>query len=557
MLRHLLVRNLVVVEEATLDLNGGMTALTGETGAGKSILVDALALTLGTKADKGAIRTGAEEAEVNAVFDLSDQPSARAWLEEHALLADGDCFLRRVLSRKGRSRAFINGRAVPLRSLQELGERLVAIHGQHAHQGLLRPAVQRTLLDGWAGHRRLLSEVRRRYREWRDLRRRLQALESENEDREGRIDYLRFQLEELATVAEELHRLEELEREQRRLAGAEELLETIGQVRALLTEEEPSAQTLLDRALSEVEQLAAERAPELAPAAELLESARIQLQEAAILVRDFGTSIEPDPERLAQVDRTLARIHDLARKHRVEPADLPETTQRLNAELQHLENADAEMVGLKRAEEAASQAYRAACARLSENRKRAAAALASELTERMQELGMEGGRFEIEVSPLPWEEGSAAGLDRVEFLVATNPGETPAPLARVASGGELSRLSLAIQTATADLGEAATLVFDEVDVGIGGAVAETVGRLLHRLGRSRQVFCVTHLGQVAACADHHLKVMKEKKGERVRTRITPLDEEARVREIARMVGGSRVTRQTLAHAREMVAGATS
>jgi len=552
MLQHLQVLNLVVVEELALDLGDGMTALTGETGAGKSILVDALALALGARSDKALIRPGCDEAEVNAIFDLSRQPDARAWLEEQALAADDDCILRRVLSRNGRSRAFINGRPVPRQLLRELGERLVEIHGQHEHQRLLRPAVQRELLDAWAGHAALVEAVRARFAEWRHAGRRLEALRQQAGERDQRIDYLRFQLQELEQLAADAEQLDALEREQRRLAGAEELLAATGRLLALLHEEEPAAQDLLGRAALEAERLAAEAAPELAPAVELLESARIQVEEAVALVREFGGGIEPDPARLAEVDGMLGRIHDLARKHRVEPEALPALLEKLREELERLENADQELATLEQEAASAEAAYLAACARLSESRRQAAQALARRLTESMQQLAMEGGRFEIEVTPLPREEGTASGLDRVGFLVATNPGQAPAPLARVASGGELSRLSLAIQVATAGLGEVPTLVFDEVDVGIGGAVAETVGRLLHRLGESRQVFCVTHLAQVAAQANHHLRVVKERRKGTARTRITPLGREERIREIARMVGGSRITRQTLAHAEEMV-----
>ncbi len=554
MLRHLQVRNLVVVESLSLELEEGMTALTGETGAGKSILVDALALALGGPGDRGMIREGADQAEVTALFDVADLPAARAWLQEQALDEEDDCILRRVLARGGRSRAFVNGRPVPLKRLAELGGLLVEIHGQHEHQRLLRPSVQRELLDAWAGHDELVAAVRRAHRRWRDAGRALETLRAETDEREKRLDYLEFQLAELEPVVREVADLEQLEREQKRLAGAETLLQGADRLLRLLEADESSAQPLLAAALRESTALAGEAAPELAPVAELLESARIQVEEAAAAVRDFAAGIEPDPERLAAVESRLGAVHDLARKHRVAPRDLPALHRELAAERDRLADADASLAALEAEAEAARARYLEACRALGRSRRQAAVRLAERLTGQMQGLAMEGGRFEIAVEPLDEEAGGPAGLERVEFRVATNPGQAPAPLARVASGGELSRLSLAIQVAVTADGDLAALVFDEVDTGIGGGVAETVGALLRRLGERRQVFCVTHLPQVAAQAHHHLRVRKRRLKSGVRTEVEVLEGEERIREIARMSGGRRITPQALEHARALVAG---
>ncbi len=553
MLRHLQVRNLVVVETLALELAPGMTAFTGETGAGKSILVDALALALGAPADQGLIRDGADRAEVEAVFDLQGFPEAAAWLEAQALEADGECILRRVLVRGGRSRAFVNGRAVPSRLLAELGGLLVEIHGQHEHQRLLRPAVQRSLLDAWAGHGELVEAVRRAHHRRRRAEQAMEALHERLADRERRLDYLRFQVRELEPLVPLVERLESLEQEHRRLASAESLLAGSGRVLDLIEAGEPAALELVAHAQREAEALVGQGASELTAVVELLDSARIQLEEAAGGLREFISRMEPDPARLATLDGQLGALHDAARKHRVAPVELADRLESLHRELSLLEAADQELQALEAEAEAARRAHLEACRMLTRSRKEAAAAFAEALTRAMQTLAMEGGRFEVALHPLPETEAGAAGAERVEFLVATNPGQAPAPLARVASGGELSRLSLAIQVAVTAPGGRPTLVFDEVDVGIGGAVAETVGRLLRRLGENRQVFCVTHLPQVAAQAHHQFKVSKLKGRDGARTTVQPLEGEERVREIARMSGGRRVTKQALAHARALMA----
>lgn len=552
MLQHIQILDLVIVEKLELDLSGGMTVLTGETGAGKSILIDALGLALGDKADKSMIRPGSDKAEVTILVDLEELPQARRWLEEHELASDSECILRRILVRQGRSRAFINGRPVPRQLLSEFGEQLVEIHGQHEHQRLLRPSMQRRLLDIWAGHTRLLSQVRRHHSLWLHKQKQLDEWVRQAADRDNRMDYLRFQIEELRRsqlTAEQLH---ELEQEQKRLAHAGELSLELDRLLDSLYRSEEAVQSRLARAALETGRLAEELAEELGSAAELLENARIEVEEASALLQDFASRVEHNPERLREVEESLGEIHDLARKHRVDPRQLPELLEELEQELGKLEHAEGSLERLQQETAAARNDYLQAAEELSHRRNKAAARLAKLLTASMQELAMKGGRFSIEVTTQPEEKASASGLDDVVFQVSTNPGQPLAPLAKVASGGELSRLSLAIQVATSNLGTVPTLIFDEVDVGIGGAVAVTVGHLLRQLGDSRQILCVTHLPQVAAQAHHHLLVSKQRRRRTTTTEIRSLDKEERIREIARMVGGSRITQQTLAHAEELV-----
>ena len=554
MLRHIQIRNLVIVQELSLDLPAGMAVLTGETGAGKSILIDALGLALGGRTDRGMIRPGCETGEVSAVFDLEDRPGVADWLDTQELASDGECIVRRVLVREGRSRAFVNGRPVTQQLLRELGEQLVEIHGQHEHQRLLRPSVQRQLLDAWAGHDDLLRKVSETHARWQEQKARFEQLQAQTEKRAQRMDYLQYQIGELERLRPAMESLQSLEQEQKRLANADELGSEVNQLLDLLQEADGAVQAGLSRAALDTERLADSLAGELAPAAELLESARIQVEEAVSLLQEFGSRIEHDPQRLAEVDHQLGELHDMARKHRTQAEQLPGLLGALQDEFTLLENAESSLAGLERELESSRLAYLRACTALDKSRQKAATRLSGKLTASMQELAMEGGRFEIEVGELPEEMGKAHGLDEIRFLVSANPGQPLAPLAKVASGGELSRLSLAIQVATADIGTVPTLIFDEVDVGIGGAVAETVGRLLRELGKRRQVLCVTHLPQVAAQGHAHFQVSKERKQKSTRTRIAPLDEEARIWEIARMVGGSRITPQTLAHAREMISG---
>jgi DNA repair protein RecN (Recombination protein N) len=556
MLTRLDVRDFAIVSTLELELGAGMTVLTGETGAGKSILIEALGLALGDRADTGAIRAGADRALVAATFDVRAVPAARAWLDAQGI-GDGDeCLLRRVLVRDGRSRAFVNGTPVPLQSLQSLGECLLDIHGQHAHQSLLHRATQRDLLDAYGGHRALAASAADAWRGWQALADEQIAVAGAAADRAARLDLLSYQVSELANLALAEDELPQLDEEHRRLANAERLLADTGRLVGLLHGDEEAIEVQVGRALATVGGLAA-LDPAMSPARELLDAALIQLREATAALRDYEAQLDLDPERLDELDRRLAAVHEMARKHRVRPEGLPQRLRDLEAELAGLRGAEARSAGLEAEVARARHAFLEAAERLSAGRREAAARLAAAVTERMQTLGMARGVFEVDLQRIVPDQAGAYGIDRVEFVVAANPGQPPAPLAKVASGGELSRISLAIQVATAGLGAVPTLVFDEVDVGIGGGVAEIVGRLLHDLGRNRQVLCVTHLPQVAARADTHLVVRKRADGERAETSIEPVAGATRIEEVARMAGGVAITEQALAHAAALVAGGRS
>lgn len=550
MLTRIAIENLVIVRALDLSVHGGMTALTGETGAGKSILIDALGLALGDKADSGMIRTGVDKAEVNIGFELAADSAAQAWLQAHDLDADGECLLRRVLVREGRSRAYINGTPATQALLAEIGELLIDIHGQHAHQSLQRSAAQRELLDEFAGLRSQVRSLGQHYRAWREAAEAHAGLVAAAADRANRIDYLEFQLAEIDGVVQSGDELSELEAEHDRLAHAEHLLNESAGVLELLSENEPSLSQSLQHAIRVLGELS--RIDHgLAEAQELLTTADIQISEAISALRHYQDGVELDPQRLQQVDAQLGRAHDLARKHRVEPAALGELMQRLAEELATLQQADSNLAALQNDVETHHQTYLAAAQKLSKARTKAAKKLSRTITASMQTLGMQGGTFRIDVQPDAGH-NSAHGQDRVKFLVAANPGQQEGALSAVASGGELSRISLAIQVATADCGSVPTLIFDEVDVGIGGAVAEIVGQLLRRLGQERQVLCVTHLPQVASQAHQQLRVHKSNDGHSTETQIAALDADARIDEVARMLGGVSITEQTRRHASEMI-----
>jgi len=550
MLSRITIHNLVIVRSLDLAFGPGMTALTGETGAGKSILIEALGLALGDKADNAMIRAGADKAEVSAAFELPADSPAVAWLEQHDLAADGECLLRRVLVRDGRSRAYINGTPSPQALLRELGEILLDIHGQHAHQSLLHSVAQRQLLDAFAGLRDPAREVARRFQDWREAQAEHAALTQAGADRASRIDYLQFQIAELDGLACDADELRALEAEHARLAHAEHLLGDSSAVLAMLSEDEPSLQGSLNHAAQVIADLA-ELDSALAEIGELLQGAGIQLDEAASALRRYQDRVELDPARLQEVDAQLARLHDAARKHRVAPAQLGDLLATLRAEAETLEHADSRLLDLARAAREREAAYQEAAAGLSKARVEAARTLSKTVTDSMQRLGMKGGAFRVACEPEPAKPG-AHGVDRVTFMVAANPGQPEGSLADVASGGELSRISLAIQVATAGCGSVPTLIFDEVDVGIGGAVAEIVGQLLRRLGADRQVLCVTHLAQVASQAHQQFRVHKLTDGRTTETRIDALDPPARIDEIARMLGGVDITEHTRRHADEMI-----
>ncbi|HOW76953.1 MAG TPA: DNA repair protein RecN [Candidatus Competibacteraceae bacterium] len=550
MLTQLRIRDFAIVEALELELAAGMTAVTGETGAGKSILVDAISLLLGDRADSGTIRHGAERTDISAVFDLDALPAARAWLAERDLHGERECHLRRVIASNGRSRNYINGVPQPAQALRELGEWLVDIHGQHEHQSLLRREAQRQLLDDYAGNSTLVVELADHYRNWNRLRQELRDLRQASSERDARLDILRYHLRELAALNLAEGEITELEAEQRYLANASQLLDTGQRLLSQLSEgDEDTVADRLTHSLRELDTLGRLDA-RLTPVSELLNAVLIQVQEASGELRSYVQALDLDPEHLAQIEQRLTAAHQLARKHRLDAAELPALQARFEAELDTLEHSETRLDELQQAVKTARAAYQQCADQLSERRTAAARELGERVSQALVGLGMPGGRFAITLEHL--EKPTPGGLETVEFQVSANPGQPLRALAKVASGGELSRISLAIQVITARAARIPTLIFDEVDSGIGGGVAEVVGRQLRTLGGNRQVLCVTHLPQVAAQAHQQLKVEKQTDGENTHTQVASLATEERVTEIARMLGGLELTANTLAHAREMV-----
>ncbi|OBS10327.1 DNA repair protein RecN [Acidihalobacter prosperus] len=556
MLSHILIRDFAIIEHLELELTCGMTALTGETGAGKSILIDAIGLVLGDRADSGVVRAGAERAEISAGFDLGAQPNALAWLRAHDLEDDdGACTLRRIVTREGRARAYIGGTPVALQALREFGEQLVDIHGQHAHQSLLHRDAQRGLLDLQAGHAALLEELAAAHRQWTELKASLAAIEDDAQHRQARLELVEFQCGELETAAPRAGEADELEDEHRRLAHASQLLEAAQAAYGLAYDGEPDANGLLSHAVDALDH-AASLDPRLDQSLALLRNAQIEVQEAAAELRRYLDDLQIDPARLDEIGARLALLQSLARKHHCEIDELPERLSALQQERESLVDHDSHRTRLNAKLASAAERYRALAERVSAGRREAATTLGHEVTEAMQTLGMSGGRFAVAVENEPRAKPSHHGIDQVEFQVSANPGQPLRPLAKVASGGELSRISLALQLAATRDRRLPTLIFDEVDSGIGGGVAEVVGRMLRRLGADRQILCVTHLPQVAAQAHQQLAVRKIKDSDSTETLIEPLiTEPARIDELARMLGGVRITPQSQAHAQEMLRGA--
>jgi DNA repair protein RecN (Recombination protein N) len=555
MLMNLQVRDFAIVDRIDIEFESGMTVLTGETGAGKSILVDALGLVLGDRGSAQLVRDGAKRAEFAAEFEVASLPAVTSWLEDQALELDGECLLRRVVNADGRSRAFINGNAVPLSQLKSLGELLLDIHGQHFHQSLGRKDIQRDLLDHFGG---LLDEraiVATHFIEWRTLNERLEQLVSAESERASRLDLLTFQLQELDSLQVSCGEFDELGSERQRLQNSGRLAEgVLAATNSLFDSDDGNANSLVADAQRSIEQLM-EFDASLEPVAELLNSASIQVSEAVDALRRYGETIDMDPARRDAVEERLDAIQTVARKHRVEPDELPELVESMRREHDELSNAEERGRELERQAEAAKREYLASAAALSAARSKAARSFAKSVTDAMHGLGMPGGVFEIALRPLAEEDARAWGLEQIEFLISANPGQAPQPLAKVASGGELSRMSLAIQVIASDGSAIPTMVFDEVDSGVGGGVAEMVGRRLQELGAARQVLSVTHLPQVASLADQHFRISKVTDGKTTRTRVQALDEEERIQELARMLGGVEITRKTLEHAAEMLAGA--
>ena len=549
MLKFLSIRDFVIVDTLELDFTSGFTALTGETGAGKSILIDALSLALGERGDTTTVRAGCERAEISAEFDIRDVPGLQRWLREQEMEdEEGMCLLRRMMDSAGRSRGFINGRSATMQQLREAGEFLLDIHGQHAHQSLLRTAAQRDLLDGYAGAQSQATAVEEAHQHWQAVHRRRIELEQNAEAVAAERELLHFQQRELDTLNFNAAEWGELQAEHARLSHAASLLETAQMGLDVLSESETACLTQLNMISARVRE-GLEFDAGLQDTLTMLESAQNELQEAVYALRHYQQRLDADPERLREQEQRITAVMDAARKYRVQPEQLPAELERINARLEEL-GGDADLEELVRQEEKLRGAYLAAARRLGALRRPAAEKLTQEITAAMQTLAMQGGSFAVMLHELP--EGNAHGLETVEFRVATNPGAALQGLGKVASGGELSRISLAIQVATSQVASVPTLIFDEVDSGIGGRVAEIVGQLLKQLGQRHQVLCVTHLPQVAACADAQWQVSKTSGDGMTRSNITALRPQERIDEIARMLGGATITETTRKHAAEML-----
>ncbi|MBT8084122.1 MAG: DNA repair protein RecN [Woeseia sp.] len=552
MLTSLQVRNFAIVDEVEVDFEAGMTVLTGETGAGKSILVDALALVLGERGSAGLVREGTERADISAQFDVRKLEHAREWLIEQALDSDDDCVLRRVIGADGRSRAFVNGTATNLQGLKQLGELLLDIHGQHFHQSLARRDVQRELLDHFGGLTEQARKTAVTFDDWQTLAEELRELENSNSDKAARLELLEFQIRELDGLDASDGELEALQHEREKLLNSGRIADGLANALQQIYEaEQQNAHQLLARAQQTLEPLV-EFDTRLATARGLLAEAVIQVAEAADQLQRCAEDLDADPARREWVEDRLDAIKTIARKHKLEPTELATLRVRLGAELESLQNIEQRGAELASKTQQAAEKFRDAAAILGKGRQKAAKKLAQNVTNAMADLGMPGGVFEVRLSARADDAARAYGMEDVEYLISANPGQSPQPLAKIASGGELSRMSLAIQVIVSDGSSIPTMIFDEVDSGVGGGIAEMVGRRLGELANSRQVLCVTHLPQVASQAHHHLRVNKLTDGKSTRTTVSVLQNGERVEELARMLGGVEITGRTREHAAEML-----
>lgn len=552
MLLQLTISNFAIVSFLELDLRSGMTSITGETGAGKSIAIDALALALGERADADTVRPGADKADISARFRIDKLPRVKAWLSEQELDEQGECILRRTLSREGRSRGYINGTPVPLSQLKSLGALLINIHGQHAHHALQKTDYQRGLLDAYAGHQQLMQKTSKHYQQWRQLTNERKQLQSEQAQWQAQRQLLEYQVAELDELALGADEFPGLEAEHTRLANGAELLNDCQLALNVLADgEEANALQQIRHGLKVVTELC-QMDPRLASVQEMIESSMIQLEEGHGELSRYLDRLELDPERLHEVESRMTKVMELARKHHVLPTELHGFHQQIATQLADMDHNDSRLQELAEEVAQAKEQFLQAAERLSQSRQRYAQSLNKQITASLHQLSMEHGRFEMTVTPDQTAGYSPLGIDTVEFLVSTNPGQPMSPLAKVASGGELSRISLAIQVITAQKVETPTLIFDEVDVGVSGPTAAVVGKLLRQLGDSTQVLVITHLPQVAGNGHQHYFVSKDSAENDTQTRMQELDENCRLQELARLLGGNKITENTLANARELL-----
>jgi len=554
MLESIQISNFAIIDSLNLEFDRGLSALTGETGAGKSILLDAIKLISGDRAETDNVMANKEKAEICVSFDLGDHLLARKWLQDNEMASDHECIIRRVVFANGRSKAFINGHKAPLSQLKSLSQLMLDLHGQHEHQSLLKPRAQQQLLDTYMGDNHLTADVRQKYNDWQAIRNGLEQLKLGSIEREQRIDLLNLYCQELTSLDLVEGEIDNLQNEYSRLSHAGKLLENTSNVLGLLYDnDDNTVQGLLSYCEQTLgDQLVHDKA--LSTSHELIANALIQIQEASNELRDYQDSIDQAPERLDWLNRRIASTQDLARKHHVPVEQLPELTRELNTELETLVNSEENEEKLQRELDHKRSLYLNSANQLSAKRQETALSLSAQITRVMQQLSMQGGQFSIQIDELDSESSfKSSGINTISYLVSANPGQSLKPLSKVASGGELSRISLAIQVILCESSRIPTLIFDEVDSGVGGGVAEIIGKKLRLLGENRQVFCVTHLAQVASQAHHHFRVDKTQKLTGTTTQVTALSPEQRLEEIARMLGGITITEQTRAHASEMIA----
>jgi DNA repair protein RecN (Recombination protein N) len=550
LLTQLVINDLAVIDSLNIDFNSGMTVLTGETGAGKSILLDALGLILGNRADTNLIRGNSDKTDITAVFSLENNPDVIERLNEMDFESEDELFVRRTISKDGRSRAYINNTPVPVQTLRELGEYLIDIHGQHAHQSLSKAKTQRELLDDYGQYDSLLNDVQSVFKEWKQVNEQLQNFKTEGEDFEARLTLLRYQIEELEQLNIGETEYEELSEEHKRQAHSQRLLESCKKILSDLSESDSAIEDSLAHHQKEMTELCAFD-NSLENINSLLDSATIQIEEASHELRDYVESFDLDDNQLTDIESRLDKMHELARKHKVKPETLPEHLNLLTKQLNQLEGGQERHDLLQKQKEQLKEQYFNLSKKLTKERNKAATKISEAVTEKMHELAI-GGKFNIDLEIMDDDILHQFGMDKISFLVSTNPGQPLRPITKVASGGELSRLSLAIQIIGAKENGVPTMIFDEVDAGISGGVAEIVGKLLHRLAEHRQILCVTHLAQVASCGHHHLKVNKTTKENETFTQVTTLDKQQRVDEVARLLAGMEVTNESRANAAQML-----
>ena len=550
MLRHLVINNLAVIDSLNLDFKSGMTVLTGETGAGKSILLDALGLILGDRADTNIIRGGTDKTDITAIFSISNNSDINDRLDEMEIESDDELFIRRTISKDGRSRAYLNNTPVPIQTLREIGEYLIDIHGQHAHQSLSRAKMQRELLDQFGQYDSLLKDVSTIYQEWKHVTEQLQNYKTDGKDFEARLTLLKYQIEELEQLAIGESEYTELSEELKRQSHSQRLLDSCKKILSDLSESESSINDRLSQHQKEINDLCAID-NSLENISSLLDSATIQIEEASHELKIYVDRFDIDADQMSIIESRLDKLHDLSRKHKVKPETLPEHLNLLTTQLNHLEGGQEQHELLQQQKIDLTKQYFKLVKQLTKKRNDAAHKFSISVTEKMHELGM-GGKFNIELEKIEDETPRQLGMDKISFMVSTNPGQPLRPITKVASGGELSRLSLAIQIIGSKDNGVATMIFDEVDAGISGGIAEIVGKLLHGLAEHRQIFCVTHLAQVASCGHHHCRVIKNTKAGETFTQVVHLDQQERIDEVARLLAGIEVTSESRANAAQML-----